>query len=79
MYVSNFFSNNMKISYCIRTVSITNVQLKTYKPITQRDLNVKLTLIKGLHKPREKNWFVGMGRISIRCFNLTTHNQLLNL
>jgi hypothetical protein len=33
-------------NYCIRTVRTTNVQLQTYKPITQRNLNVKLTLKK---------------------------------
>jgi hypothetical protein len=46
MYNYDLFSNNMTINYCIRTVRITNVQLKTYKPITQRDLNVKFTLNK---------------------------------
>jgi hypothetical protein len=40
MYISDLFSNNMTINYCTRTVRNTNVQLKTYKPVTQRDLNV---------------------------------------
>jgi hypothetical protein len=43
MYISGLFGNNMTINYCIRTVKITNVQLKTYKPIIQRFLNVKLS------------------------------------
>ncbi len=40
MYISDLFSNNMTINYCMRTVRITNVQLKTYKPKTKRILNV---------------------------------------
>ncbi len=49
--------------YCIRTVklSCTNVQQKNYKPVTQRNLNVKLTL----NKIKRKNWFVGMGNKDI--------------
>ncbi len=46
MDISDLYSNNMTKNYCIRTVRITNIQLKTFKPITQRNLNVKLTLKK---------------------------------
>jgi hypothetical protein len=46
MYISDLYSNNMTKNYCIRTVRITNVQLETYMPVTQRNLNVKLTLKK---------------------------------
>jgi hypothetical protein len=40
-------------------------------------LNVKLTLIKGLHKPKEKTGLSEWAaRISMRCFNLTSdHTQ----
>ncbi len=68
----------MTINYCTRTVRNTNEQLKTYKPITQRDLNVinvKLTLNKS-KKTGLSEW---AARISIGCFHLTTHSQLLNL
>jgi hypothetical protein len=43
MYISDLLSNNMTINYCIRTVKVKNVQLKTSKPIIQRDINVKLS------------------------------------
>jgi hypothetical protein len=46
MYMADFYSNIMTKQYFIRTVKITNVQLENYKPITQRNLNGKLTLNK---------------------------------
>jgi hypothetical protein len=46
MYMSDFYSNIMTQQYCTRTVRITNVQLENYKPVTQKNLNGKLTLNK---------------------------------
>ncbi len=70
LVISTIFINIL--TFCIidggtGTVSlpgITNVQLKNYKPVTQRNFNVKLTFNQ---RPtctvtKEKNWFIGMGR-----------------
>jgi hypothetical protein len=54
MYISDLYSNNTTKKYFIRTVGITNVQLKNYNPIKQRNLNVKLTLNKRPSKNQRK-------------------------